>query len=548
MAFFYSTLFRPLFLAALLSMASLLSAQAQLNYTAVGANNTAGTYIDLGATGTAIATTNTDDANSAVQNIGFIFSYNALNFTHFTLNTNGFIKLGSTAPSDTKLFNSEIDTTQIDVFQSSNDPNIIAPLNIDLTAGSVGGTEYRVATTGTQGSRICTIQWKNVADKAATSPTQYANMSFQVRLYETTGAIEFVYAAPTRGSVSTSRLAQAGLKGSAFAVGQLVQPVKFEADAWSAAVFYTAAEVLVTNYLSPLVINAATPPDAGRTFRFNAVAPCPTTPAIVSTFPYAENFNGVDALTLPCGITTVDVNQDNNSWILLNNTIDDYYGFPPANSAPNAMQYLFSETQPGNDWFFTPPLALKAGMRYQLQFSYSAGDASYPEALEVKAGIAATPTGQTITLFSNASITNTSYVTTGKEVATLAPTVDGTYYLGFHAISKADMFVLSVDDLRVTASSALATRGANTDVFSVQAAPVPFGAAGLSLTLNTLKSGPAALTLSDALGRAVRTAAAKVPAGSSTVTLPEIGSLAAGVYFLTVQQGGATQVIRVAHE
>lgn len=545
----YSALFRRLLLAILLSSSGLLGAQAQrLNYTAVGATNTAGTYTDLGATGTAIATTNTDDANSAVQNIGFTFSYNALNFTQFTLNTNGFIKLGATAPSDTKLFSSEVDTTQIDVFQSPNDPNIIAPLNIDLTAGSAGSTEYRVATTGTQGSRICTIQWKNVADKAATSPTQYANLSFQVRLYEATGAIEFVYAAPTRGSVPTSRFAQAGLKGSPFAVGQLVQPVKYETDAWSAAGFYTAAEVLVTKYLNPLVVNAATPPDAGRTFRFNAVAPCPTTPAIVSTFPYSENFNGVDALTLPCGITTVDSNRDNNSWILLNDNIDDYYGFPLANSAPNAMQYLFSNMQPGDDWFFTPPLALKAGMRYQLQFSYSAGDAGYPEALEVKAGTTATPAGQMITLFSNTSITNTSYVTTGKEVATLAPTADGTYYLGFHAISKAGMFILSVDDLSVTTSSALATRGANNGVFSAQAAPVPFGAAGLSLTLSTLKAGPVALTLSDALGRAVRTAAASAPVGSSTVRLPEIGSLSAGVYFLTVQQGGATQVIRVAHE
>lgn len=324
--------------------------------------------------------------------------------------------------------------------------------------------------------------------------------------------------------------------------------MKYQTDAWSAAVFYTTAEVLVFRYLNPLVINAATPPDAGRTFRFNAVAPCPTTPAIVSTFPYAENFNSVDALTLPCGITAADVNRDNNSWIVLNDNINDYFGIPLANSAPNAMEYLASETQPGNDWFFTPPLALKAGMRYQLQFSYSAGDPRYPEALEVKAGTAATPTGQTITLFSNTSISNTSYITTSKEVAALTPTADGTYYIGFHAISKANMFVLSVDDLSVTASSALATRGANNGVFSAQAAPVPFGAAGLSLTLNTLKSGPAALTLSDALGRAVRAAAASVPAGSSTIRLPEIGSLSAGVYFLTVQQGGATQVIRVAHE
>lgn len=66
--------------------------------------NVAGTYTDLAATGTAIATTSTDDANSTAQAIGFTFDYNGMPFTQFVLNTNGFIKLGATPPSAANMF------------------------------------------------------------------------------------------------------------------------------------------------------------------------------------------------------------------------------------------------------------------------------------------------------------------------------------------------------------------------------------------------------------------------------------------------------------
>lgn len=545
MTTFYSTLFRRLFLAILLSIGGLLGVQAQnLNYAAVGATNVAGTYTDLGNAGTAIATANTDDANSAAQNIGFTFNYNGAAFTQFVLNTNGLIRLGSAAPSTAALYydNDSLSTAATDPLQSISlaDINLLMPFNLNLIAGSgAGSAEYRVATTGAAGSRVCTVQWKNVADKAGTgvdaaNGQQYANFSFQLKLYEASSTVEFVYGTATAGAAAVGgRFPNVGIVGSALNVNQLVLGLKAELGAWSTTVFQNY------NYgRTAHNISKSARPDAGRTYRFTTRVPC--TPAVVSTFPYTENFDGIDPATLPCGATVLNVNVDNRSWVVLN-------ALP--SSAPNALVYIYSATQAADDWFFTPGLALKAGMRYQLQFKYRVDNANYPEALEVKAGLAATVAGQTQTLFSNLSLTNITYTTTTSQaVAAITPTADGTYYLGFHAISKANMDALLVDDLSVTASSALATRGANNGVFSAQAAPVPFGAAGLSLTLNTLKGGPAALTLSDALGRAVRTAAASVPAGSSTIRLPEIGSLSAGVYFLTVQQGGATQVIRVAHE
>ena len=165
------------------------AAHAQFNYAPGLAVNTTSTYTALGTSGTAIATTNTDDANSAAQPIGFTFNYNGAAFAQFVLNTNGFIKLGTTAPSAADLFLPEsMKATQIDPFESTDpaDVNILAPFNFDLTAGSTaGGTEYRVVTTGTAPSRVCTIQWKNVADKSMDKDQQYGSIDFQAKLYET---------------------------------------------------------------------------------------------------------------------------------------------------------------------------------------------------------------------------------------------------------------------------------------------------------------------------------------------------------------------------
>ncbi|HEX8348497.1 MAG TPA: hypothetical protein VF598_00920, partial [Hymenobacter sp.] len=96
---------RHLGLTALLIGGAAVAAQAQtFSYSTASASNISGTYTDLASTGTAITTANTDDANSTAQDIGFTFSYNGINFTQFVLNTNGFIKLGATAPSAAAMF------------------------------------------------------------------------------------------------------------------------------------------------------------------------------------------------------------------------------------------------------------------------------------------------------------------------------------------------------------------------------------------------------------------------------------------------------------
>jgi len=263
-------------LTALLVGGATMAAQAQLAYSATGAATVTGTYTDITATGTAIATANTDDANSTAQNIGFSFSYNNVSFTQFVLNTNGVIRLGSAAPSTTQLYYDNSGDTGVDPLQSADpaDVNLLMPFNFDLIPGSgTGGTDYRVLTSGTAPNRVCTIQWRNVADKPGTGSdaangTQYANFSFQLKLYETTNTVEFVYGQATAGATAGTRFPNVGLKGSGLASGQLALAMKTATTPWSGTTFQNTN---YTNHANDITTSVL--PDVGRTYRFTTAAP-----------------------------------------------------------------------------------------------------------------------------------------------------------------------------------------------------------------------------------------------------------------------------------
>jgi hypothetical protein len=262
-------------------------------------------------------------------------------------------------------------------------------------------------------------------------------------------------------------------------------------------------------------------------------------------WPYSENFDATTALTLPCGYSVLDANTDGKGWL---NMTDAPY------SAPNAMRYSYSATNAADDWFFTNGLVLQVGTTYQLQFKYRSFSNAYVEALEVKVGLGATVASQTTTLFTNTNITTTSYLTTTPgsgtgQVRSFTPSVTGIYYLGFHATSVVNQFYIYVDDINVTSApfAVTATTRSIAPGFTAEAAPVPFGEQ-LTLRLHTLQAGALQLTLQDAVGRVVHQHSTTVPTGASSLVVPAVGTLPAGMYLLTVRQGGNTQVIRVVHE
>jgi trimeric autotransporter adhesin len=243
--------------------------KAQFDYKIGSSSVVQGVYTDLGTTGTAIATANTDDDNSAPTPIGFTFSYGGQNFTDFTLNTNGFIKLGSVPAPSGAVFG--IDAFLLDGSVLLSSPAIqyaISPFNHDLNGTAT--TEYRVSTTGAVGSRICTIQWKDVVDKTSvlSALVQMASMNFQVKLFETSNIIEFVYGTFTASVNPTSfKTAGAGLIGADTTNANTLFIRKNSGTAWANAFFATRTTVINTTSQGLSFRNTVLP-IPGITYRF----------------------------------------------------------------------------------------------------------------------------------------------------------------------------------------------------------------------------------------------------------------------------------------
>jgi hypothetical protein len=235
---------------------------------------TTNTYTDLGTNGSTITTANNDDANSAATPIGFTFSYNGTAFTDFILNTNGFIKLGTTAPTSAAIYGgTQTSANSVLLTPASagvGNQNCISIFNMDLLGNA--GAEYRVFTSGTAPNRVCTIQYKDIAEKTATILPHYNVMNFQIKLFETTNVIEFVYGSFTAAATNANfRTAGVGLIGSDTSAANTIFVRKGSATLWTAATFVLRGVVVTaTNQNLSYRNNAAGAmmPNSGLTYRF----------------------------------------------------------------------------------------------------------------------------------------------------------------------------------------------------------------------------------------------------------------------------------------
>ncbi|MBC7384292.1 MAG: T9SS type A sorting domain-containing protein [Bacteroidia bacterium] len=276
--------------------------KAQLNYLTAGYSNFSSTYVDLGTSGTAITMSNSDSGHSVVAlPIGFTFNFNSATYDSFTMYVDGFIKLGSgLVSSDTNMnftaynqppvggpFNSTFAEDTSLIFPMGND---LWPCNISSTSLGTGTPSYRVSTTGVFGSRVCTIQWKNVSDKtitivvqtnpAAPVNTQYDTINFQLKLFEGTNAIEFIYGrwVPS-ANTSQARFGAIGIKGNNSSTGaRCLTVTKGSAVAWGSATANTQSSgsplgnyTVNANNFGNNVITARPAPDIGRVYHFSPV-------------------------------------------------------------------------------------------------------------------------------------------------------------------------------------------------------------------------------------------------------------------------------------
>jgi hypothetical protein len=153
-----------------------LHAQSITSYTF--ANSTT-TFTALTTPTTVSWTGNNDDAVSDLIPIGFDFWYMGTHYTTISASTNGWFSFGTTL-SDYSFTNN---------LTTGGTPRpVIAPLWDDLDI--VANTNVTYKTTGTEGSRVFTLQYLNVKWYYLALGSV---ISFQVKLYEGTGKIEFIY-------------------------------------------------------------------------------------------------------------------------------------------------------------------------------------------------------------------------------------------------------------------------------------------------------------------------------------------------------------------
>ncbi|HOH97232.1 MAG TPA: hypothetical protein PL188_02860 [Candidatus Cloacimonadota bacterium] len=162
-----------------------------------------------------------------------------------------------------------------------------------------------------------------------------------------------------------------------------------------------------------------------------AMAPIP-----IDTQTYNQNFDSVAAPAIPQGWTIVNANSDAYAWV----TSTSY-----PRSAPNSMYIRWNTSLATNDYAISPPLALTAGNTYVVDFWYRTSG-SYYEKLKIMLGSAPTPAALTTTVVDLGEIINSAYL---QSTTTFTVPSTGTYYLGWHGYSDANMWYLCFDDVSI---------------------------------------------------------------------------------------------------
>jgi|GEM_PF-7118861 len=150
-----------------------------------------------------------DDAGKSVT-LPFTFPYDGHNYDRIWICTNGWIELGSASSplsSSNSAFNGNL-------FATSTPNKTLAPWWDDLATGS-GAIQY--TTLGSAPNRVFVIEWANVLSFFSGSRT----ISFQLRLYETLGVIEFWYG-PATGVGNSNESASFGIKDSIGGPGHFI--------------------------------------------------------------------------------------------------------------------------------------------------------------------------------------------------------------------------------------------------------------------------------------------------------------------------------------
>ena len=150
--------------------------------------------------------------------------------------------------------------------------------------------------------------------------------------------------------------------------------------------------------------------------------------------PYMETFDTQAAFS---EYTVINANNDDRTWA--------YSG------TSKNVSYQWSSYNAADDWLITPALIMEPDTEYE--FSIDAKASGYPERFEVMVGTEPTVEAMTTTIIPAVVVEGYDVTNHTGRFTVPASKSDGKYYIGIHAISDADEFVLTIDNVSVVATS-----------------------------------------------------------------------------------------------
>ncbi len=253
-------------LALLLALLAASTANAQANAANYGfTTTTTGSLTDMSSGTTTLLNANLDDTASPVTPLGFEFFFMGVRQGQFSINDNGVLRfaLGAQTAAPYK-----------PLAQAA--PQIVTAYGADQRT-HLGDGKVHFKVNGTAPNRVAIIEWLNNQSNFNAGGT--ADLTYQVRLFETSGCIEFVYGSMTMSAagaadvnsrdphIGFSSSNTAGTVGSVTAAQSGTPAPTFNgASATPVANLYTAGAITV--------LTSATD-GARRTFSFCSPAPTP---------------------------------------------------------------------------------------------------------------------------------------------------------------------------------------------------------------------------------------------------------------------------------
>lgn len=155
-------------------------------------------------------------------------------------------------------------------------------------------------------------------------------------------------------------------------------------------------------------------------------------PTVTGSLALPYDISTLDKYSILDNWTVDDVNDDGYTW-------DDGY---------NGLNYSYNSSKKADDWAITPPIKAVAGARYKVHVAFACQMTSCPEKVEMKFGYSPTANGMTEDLLPEKVIDQTSAMPFELEIC---PDRDGTFFIGFHAVSDENMYKLKVLEFTVAA-------------------------------------------------------------------------------------------------